>query len=82
MSDKCRHTVTRTREGSKSSFCDNCGFERLKVFDRPCKECKHFKTLFDGSICSRHLMRVTPDMNVCYTCNDDGTDDLCFLEST
>lgn len=47
----------------------------LKLEDRPCKACKQFKPMLDGSsICRKKLMGVVPDMLVTFKV-EDGT---CF----
>lgn len=74
----CKHIVTQSRQGEKGSFCNSCSFKRLSVHDRPCGECKYHKDLGDGSVCIKHLMRVSRDMYVTYKNFEDGTNDLCF----
>lgn len=47
------------------------GFEKE---DRPCKACKYSNQDVKGWYCSKRLMGITPDMNVCYE-EEEGT---CF----
>jgi hypothetical protein len=46
----------------------NAAVEIWDVEHRPCKQCKHFKTLpaGNGTICEKKSMGVTPGMHVTY----------------
>lgn len=46
----------------------------LRLETRPCSDCKNYKVLPDGKICTKKLMAVTADMFVTYYA-DEGT---CF----
>jgi hypothetical protein len=82
---ECPHTITRGRQDSPGSWCENCGAQIYAVHDRPCSECRHHKRIgpegFGGSsICRRHLMAVTPTMNVTYAIVP-GRSGLCFEQA-
>lgn len=66
----CEHTFTRGREGQKGSWCVDCGEKIYDVDPRECGACKAFRRLWDGSICTKHLMGVVPDMHVNYRVED------------
>ena len=70
----CDHMVTVGREGETGSFCIKCGIKVLEEETRKCSNCKHYKKLHDGSICTKKLMSLIPDMFVTYKV-DEGT---CF----
>lgn len=77
----CDHTITQGREGKEGSWCVKCGFKRLEVHSVPCKECKYFwSNGFGYKGCGYHLMRVISDMRVTYTLQEDGSNDLCFVQ--
>lgn len=73
----CEHTVSQGREGEKGSWCLACGIKVLEVDDRECKNCKHFFKSADYTGCRKHLMAVTPNMNVTYKLSE-GT---CFQDT-
>jgi len=62
----CQHPWTRGREGEKGSWCGSCDEKVWDVDPRPCGECLHAKKVVGGWICSKHLMAVSPTMNVTY----------------
>jgi hypothetical protein len=62
----CQCTWTQGRKGERGSWCVACGKKVYDVDDRQCQDCTHSQKLWDGMICNRHLMRVTPDMNVTF----------------
>ena len=70
----CTHFVTQGKEGEKGSWCIKCGVKIFDVDNRPCSDCKNFRTDLHGSFCTKHLMRVIPSMNVTYKI----TDGTCF----
>ena len=77
-SEACRHTVCCTDEDGGSS-CVDCGVKVCAVHDQPCSGCRHYRLLIGGSICRRHLMRVTPDMHVTYKIGKPAREGgLCF----
>lgn len=63
---KCQHTTTQGRKGERGSWCMGCGVKVYDVDGRQCQDCAHSRKLWDGTICNKHLMRVTPDMNVTF----------------
>jgi hypothetical protein len=62
----CNHPITQGRAGAEGSWCCSCGVQVYAVDDRECRGCAHARQLFDGWICHRHLMRITPDLRVTY----------------
>ena len=50
--------------------CAACGSKVYDVDERQCQDCTHSRKLWDGTICNKHLMRVTPDMNVTFQIAD------------
>lgn len=64
--DECKHTFTQGRHGEKGSWCMHCEAKIYEVDDRPCKDCLHHRRLYSGSICTLHLMAVTPEMRVTF----------------
>jgi hypothetical protein len=62
----CQHTITQGRAGETGSWCCACGEKIFAVDDRQCQDCANHKRLISGSICSRHLMGVSPTMNVTF----------------
>ena len=44
----------------------SCGVKVYDVDERPCKDCAHSRKLLDGTICKKHLMAVSPCMNVTF----------------
>jgi hypothetical protein len=66
MKEECRHIWTKSRSGVKGSWCTDCGQQIYAVDDRECRDCKHYSRLPTGSVCSKHLMVVTPDMHVTF----------------
>lgn len=70
MTGTCRHTITQGRKGERGSWCVACGAKVYDVDERQCKDCAHSSKLWDGTICNKHLMRVTPDMNVTFKIAD------------
>jgi len=60
----CQHTFTRGRENELGSWCISCGEKIFDVDPRECRDCLHHKRLIDGSICTKHMMGVSPDMHV------------------
>lgn len=62
----CEHIITQGREGETGCWCRDCGLKVMAVETNECRDCDSF--FQDGSYsgCSRHLMRVTPDMQVMY----------------
>ena len=63
----CTHTITSGRKGERGSWCESCHIKVYDVDPRPCSGCSHYQRLLvGGSICNKHLMRVTPDMNVTF----------------
>ena len=65
MSD-CNHTITQGRPGETGSWCRACGVKVYAVDERECRDCGQYKRVVGGSICSRHQMAVTSNMNVTY----------------
>lgn len=63
---ECQHSWTQGRKGERGSWCCACGVKVYDVDERQCKDCTHSSKLWDGTICKKHLMRVTPDMNVTF----------------
>lgn len=63
---ECKHTMTQGRKGERGSWCMACDVKVYDVDERQCQDCTHSRKLWDGTICSKHLMRVTPDMNVTF----------------
>ena len=74
--DECKHTWTQGRKGERGSWCSDCGVKVYDVDERQCQDCAHSSKLWDGTICKKHLMRVSPDMNVTFKIAD-GT---CWQE--
>jgi hypothetical protein len=72
----CDHQWTRGRPGEKGSWCRDCGTKVFEVDDRECRGCEQAKQLFDGWICRRHLMAITPDMHVTFRLVDGS----CWTE--
>lgn len=68
----CLHSWTQGRAGERGSWCCDCGVKVYDVDDRQCQNCAHSRKLHDGTICHKHLMRVTPDMNVTFRI-DEGS---------
>lgn len=64
--DTCQHTWTQGRKGERGSWCCGCGIKVYDVDPRQCQDCAHCIKLLSGTICNRHLMRVSPDMNVTF----------------
>lgn len=62
----CQHTMTQGREDERGNWCVACGVKVYEVETRECQHCAHHIGLLSGSICSKHLMRVVPDMNVTF----------------
>ena len=71
---KCGSAVSTGKEGLKGSWCVDCGEKVFSVDDRECKDCESFFSRPFYSGCSKHLMRVSPDMNVTYPTNEGS----CF----
>jgi len=63
---ECEHIWTQGREGQNGLWCGNCGVKVFEVDERGCGGCEHYRRLFDGSICKKHLMGVTKTMHVTY----------------
>jgi hypothetical protein len=67
----CNHPWTQGRKGERGSWCSDCGVKVYEVDNRVCGDCAHSSKLFvGGTICNKHLMRVTPDMNVTFKLAD------------
>jgi hypothetical protein len=64
--DECKHTITKGRDGERGSWCVSCGAKVFDVDEKQCKDCAHYRKLLDGSICKKHLMSVSPSMNVTF----------------
>ena len=62
----CLHTFTQGRKGERGSWCCACDIKVYEVEARQCQHCAHSVKLFDGTICNKHLMRVSAEMNVTY----------------
>uniref|UniRef100_A0A6M3XI70 Uncharacterized protein n=1 Tax=viral metagenome TaxID=1070528 RepID=A0A6M3XI70_9ZZZZ len=62
----CSCRITQGRAGEKGSWCTQCGRKVYEVDTRPCSGCVHFSPVVGGSVCSRHLMVVVPDMLVTF----------------
>ena len=67
---QCGHSWTQGRTGERGSWCMNCLVKVYEVEDRQCQDCTHSSKLFNGTICRKHLMGVTPDMNVTFKISD------------
>ena len=65
---ECKHTITKSKDTEKGSWCVNCGIKVFDVDSRPCGECNYFFSHAGGgySGCRKHLMAVTPAMNVTF----------------
>ena len=63
---ECQHPWTQGRKGECGLWCGVCGVKVYDVDERQCQDCTHSRKLLDGTICNKHLMRVTPDMNVTF----------------
>jgi hypothetical protein len=70
MMDECKHTMTQGREGERGLWCCACGVKVYDVDEHQCQDCTHSRKLWDGTICNKHLMRVTPDMHVTFKIAD------------
>ena len=68
--DECKHTMTQGRKGERGSWCMACEVKVYDVDERKCQDCTHSQKLRDGTICNKHLMSVTPDMNVTFKIAD------------
>lgn len=68
----CKRTISKGKEGEKGSWCVDCGKKVLEVDSRECKDCKHFFESVSYTGCRKHLMAVTPGMNVTYK-TEEGT---------
>jgi len=66
MNKSCQHTITQGREGERGAWCLVCGVKVYDVDEHQCQDCTHSRKLSEGTICSRHLMNVTPGMNVTF----------------
>ena len=73
---ECRHITQEFRQGESGTWCCDCGVKVYDVDTRQCKDCVHSKKLLTGTICSKHLMGVTPDMNVTFKIADGS----CWTE--
>lgn len=78
MTDECQHTITQGRKGERGSWCCACGVQVYDVEDRQCQDCAHSRNGFVGMTCHKHLMAITPDMNVTFNI----TEGTCFSEKT
>lgn len=63
--DRC--FVTQGREGEKGLWCTTCGEKRFDVDDRVCGDCAHYSSHGRIGNCRRHLMAVSPTMNVTFS---------------
>jgi len=63
---ECKHMMLQERKGERGQWCMACDAKVYDVDERQCQDCTHSRKLWDGTICKRHLMRVTPDMNVMF----------------
>ena len=70
MIEACSHTMTQGRKGERGSWCVKCGVKVYDVDQRQCQDCAHSSRLWSGTICTKHLMGVTPDMNVTFKIAD------------
>ncbi len=73
---ECIHSWTTGRKDEKGSWCKNCGGKVFEVETRPCEGCEHYKNVFAGAICKKHMMAVSPIMLVTFKIAD-GT---CWQE--
>ena len=67
----CAHTWTQGRKGERGSWCCACSVKVYDVDERQCRDCTHSQKLLVGqTICNKHLMFVTPSMNVTFKIAD------------
>lgn len=62
----CGSITTTGKPDQKGSWCTECGTKVYEVEKRECKSCSHYFKNFNYSGCKKHLMAVSPDMNVTY----------------
>lgn len=67
---ECLHTWTSGRQGEKGSWCQDCGEKVYEVETRACEGCEHYKEVFAGAVCKKHLMAVSPVMLVTFKIAD------------
>jgi hypothetical protein len=67
MEHTCKYPVMLGKKEEKGSWCADCGIKVYGVEDRPCGECIHHKQLFDGGICTEHLMACPANMYVTFS---------------
>jgi len=63
---KCKHIITKGRNGESGSWCTDCGEKILDVEKNKCGDCKFYSKHLSGDFCSKRLMGVTPNMNVTF----------------
>lgn len=73
----CDHSRTQCRPGEPGSWCLICGVKVQDVETRPCRNCQHCHTRPGGWLCVRHMMGVTPGLQVAYKIADGS----CWTES-
>ncbi len=78
MTDECQHTITKGRNGERGSWCCACGAKVYDVENRQFQDCTHSRYVFAGMTCHKHLMVITPDMNVTFNI----TEGTCLSSKT
>lgn len=73
----CNHTMTQGKKGEKGWWCTDCGEKVMDVETRQCKDCKYCFATPGYHGCKKHMMRVTPTMNVTF----DVKQGTCWEES-